>query len=73
MACDRNGVVRVWSWDAGLEASEAIPEPLTSFETGGDSSVARFHGSSSVHLAVGGREKDLVVWDVATGAHVPRA
>ena len=76
-ACDRKGGVRVWTWEAA-SAAEVVSEaesPLASFDTAsaigvgglGGPCVAAFDGDGS-RVAVGGRDRDLAVWDVATSS-----
>ena len=68
IACDRQGMVNTWKWDNAASASD----PLASFETGGNASVASFAPDGS-HLAVGDKDRDLTVWDVTTGAQAFKA
>ena len=76
-ACDHKGSVRVWTWEAASAASAAseAEAPLTTFETAsaigvggvGGQMVAAFDGDGS-RVAVGGRDRDLAVWDVETSS-----
>ena len=86
LSCDRRGCVRVYSWEraAGSKGGALSPAtPLTSFEAGdakdakgasGDykSYVATVEASGGL-VALGGRDKDLVVWDVGQSTACFRA
>lgn len=74
IACDRAGCVRVWKWpdDAAVAMPAVDPALVESFETGGSASVASFFADGS-RLALGDRDRDLVVWDVEAGTPSWRA
>lgn len=67
VACDRAGVVRTWAWGGDGEAAAEAAVPLAEFEAGGAVGVATFDAEAR-RVAVGGRGRELSLWDVETGA-----
>ena len=78
LSCDRRGCVRVYKWDgtANSAAQASKPAvPIASIEAGsrdGDgseySSYVAAIDPQGARVALGGREKDLVLWDVASAS-----
>ncbi|KOO32244.1 wd repeat-containing protein 74 [Chrysochromulina tobinii] len=59
--CDSKGCVRAWMWDGADGADSA-----TSFHTGGTADFATFD-EAGARVVVGGRDRELALWDVAAG------
>ena len=57
----------MWSWSESIDTTGAVASPSFSFETGGNASAVSF-AADGAHVAVGDRDRDLAVWDVATAA-----
>ena len=61
LMCDSRGCVRAWMWDGADGADSA-----TSFDTGGTADFATFD-EAGARVVVGGRDRELTLWDVAAG------